>query len=690
MDDVESEKLLRAGYDHFLGKRFGEAEGVYREVLRARPTDPDGLQLLGLVMGETGRYGEAVGLLRRVIGMHPKVPRLHWTVGDYLVKAGDWKGAAEAFQGALAIKPDDAETLSKLGGALKQLGHAEEAAGVLRKALEIQPGMYQAMINLGAVYTEMGRFAEAEEILREAVAKYPEAHEGWVNLGSVMKSVAKVDEAIEVLEKAQRMKPDSPEGLNNLGAAYLLRGRLDEAAGAFEKAIGLGGSTVGPAIHNLAITRKDQGMVEEAVRWHEKAIAADPMNALYESNRLFTLHLDWRLSGERLLEEHKKYNRFLPSGPRVVGLNELLPEKKLKVGLVSPDLRKHAVAFFLLPLLENYDRNEWEVICYQSGPVADEVTEKMKGLVAGWRNIVAMTPDQAAEQIRADEIDVLVDLAGHTANSRLLVFARKPAPVQMTWLGYPGTTGLSTMDWRVSDGFADPEGAERFCSEKILRMQGSAWCFHPLSGSPAVKELPAKRNGYVTFGTFNNFPKISPQTLEMWAEILRGVAGSKLLLKNNSMRSGHAVGKVKGFMAERGIAQERVEVERWREEFDEHLEMYNRVDVGLDTFPYHGTTTTCEALWMGVPVVSLAGGTHCSRVGVSLLNAVGLGEMVAGDAKEYVGKAVGLAGDLAGLEKLRKGLRERMHGSGLMDGKGFAKRMQGGVRGAWRGYCRGK
>jgi len=346
------------------------------------------------------------------------------------------------------------------------------------------------------------------------------------------------------------------------------------------------------------------------------------------------------------------------------------------------------VAYFLLPLLENRDRDQFHVTAYSNSFVADEVSGRIQRSVDSWCSIAGAPDEQVAERIRADRIDILVDLAGHTADHRLLVFARKPAPVQITWVGYPGTTGLDAMDYRCSDPLVDPpEDATRFSSEQVLLLPRSMWCYVPLSGSPSVGPLPALTAPEITFGSFNNFGKISSVTLDMWAEILRQTPGSRLVLKNVAMRSPAVMNQAKRHFAQRGITDDQLELLSPDEALLDHLNQYNRIDISLDTFPYHGTTTTCEALWMGVPSITLEGPSHASRPGASLMSNVGLHELIAKTPEAYVEKAVSLAGDLPRLAEIRAGLRQRMLESPLMDASSFARDMEACYRQAWRTWC---
>jgi predicted O-linked N-acetylglucosamine transferase (SPINDLY family) len=346
-----------------------------------------------------------------------------------------------------------------------------------------------------------------------------------------------------------------------------------------------------------------------------------------------------------------------------------------------------SVAFFLLPLLEAHDKKVFHATCYATAAKTDTVTDRLRAASDAWYSFVGLSDDRAAQRVRDDRIDILVDLSGHGANNRLLMFARKPAPVQVTYLGFVGTTGLATMDYRLTDSFVDPSEGESFCTERLIRMPDAAWCFAPLSGSPPVSQLPAVTNGYVTFGSFNSLAKVTPDVLDCWARILDQVPGSRLRLKAVALRAAEVVARTRRFFIERSIDPERLELVIDDRSLLQHLSQYDHVDIALDTFPYPGMATTCEALWMGVPVITLAGSHYRSRVGASLLTNAGLPEFVAPTRDAYIQFAATLGADLSRLANLRTTMRERMQQSALMDAQRFAHAFESSLRDVWRNWC---
>jgi predicted O-linked N-acetylglucosamine transferase (SPINDLY family) len=363
------------------------------------------------------------------------------------------------------------------------------------------------------------------------------------------------------------------------------------------------------------------------------------------------------------------------------------PDRVMRVGYVSGDLWEHAVSFFFEGLLASHNPSQVEVFCYADVMRPDATTERLRGLAPRWRDIARRNDDEVAQMVREDGIDILVDLAGHSTGNRLQVFARKPAPVQVTYIGYPHTTGMRAMDYRIVDAITDPPGADTTHTERLVRLSRPFLCYRPAADAPEVGALPADGAGHVTFCSFNALAKIRRPTVELWGRVLAAVPESRMILKAPRLQDEAPRGAIRGWFKEAGIAADRVEFVAGTKGFLEHLAVYGRADIGLDTFPYHGTTTTCEAMWMGVPVVTRAGGAHRSRVGVSLLTAVGLADLVAATPEEFVSKAAALAGDRERLRGLRAGFRERMRASALMDCAGLARAVEEAYRNMWRSWC---
>ncbi len=415
---------------------------------------------------------------------------------------------------------------------------------------------------------------------------------------------------------------------------------------------------------------------------------------LAHQNLLLVLNYSEDHTAQQVYEEHLRFARLheepLRSTIEPHG-NDRAPGRRLRVGYVSPDFRAHSVAFFIEPVLEHHDRDRFEVFCYYNNTLADAVTERLRRHADGWRIIAGKSDAEVARQIRADRIDILVDLAGHTAMSRALVLARKPAPVQVTWLGYPNTTGLSAVDYRITDEFADPPGtSEHLHAERLVRLPGSFSCYRPPDDAPDVAGLPAGMTGCITFGSFNAPAKISARSIGLFAEVLRAVPGSRLMLKNNALHEAATRETMIQAFLRVGVAPDRLMLLGRDPSHGHHLAHYNDVDIALDTVPYNGATTTCDALWMGVPVVTLAGTTHVGRVGVSLMSNLGLTDLIAHTPLEYSAIAARLAEDLQALAALRAGLRPRMSTSVLTDARRFTGHLEQAYRKMWEKYVEGQ
>lgn len=478
---------------------------------------------------------------------------------------------------------------------------------------------------------------------------------------------------------------------NDLGAGLALLGHLESAAKQFRKALAIQ-PDLGEAHGNLAGTLVEQGHTPEALGHYAQALQLNPESAVIHSNMLLALHYDVTCSPERMFAEHLRYAQQHTQHLATVSLTRpgRDPERILRIGYVSPDFRTHSVAHFISPILTHHDRQRFQVVCYANVASADQITQRLRSHADCWQDVYGM-PDQAlAELIRTDEIDILVDLAGHTRGHRLLVFARRPAPVQMTYLGYPNTTGLPTIDYRITDEFVDQSGvADALHTEELIRLPDGFLCYQP-ADADAASSPPATERGFVTFAFFNSMSKISIPVLDAWASILRAVPNSRLMVKARALRDAASRRYVQAILARHGVDLQRIDLLAQVSSVEEHLALYRQADIALDPFPYSGTTTSCEALWMGLPVVTLAGRTHHSRVTSDLLHRLHLADLSADSVEAYVDCAVNLATDFARLQALRGSLRQRMHDSGLLDGPRFVRSLEAAYRAVWRRWCTGQ
>jgi predicted O-linked N-acetylglucosamine transferase (SPINDLY family) len=531
---------------------------------------------------------------------------------------------------------------------------------------------------------EAGQLAAAEAHYREILARDAQRPEVYYNLGLVLRSRGRLHDAAAAYEQALALQPRFPAAANNLGAVLASLGQFDEAEDMLRHSLLLDPAAA-ETWNNLGAVLKDLGRLDEAIGCLEHANRLEPANARFHSNLVFTLHYSPRFSAAALRQAAQRWDEChaRPLGVAVPPApNAPAPDRRLRIGYVSPYFRDHCQALFTVPLLAHHDHDRGEIFCYSDNQVPDGVTARLRGYADHWRETGRLSDAQLADLIRQDGIDVLVDLTLHLAHQRLLVFARRPAPVQLTWLGYPGTTGLAAMGHRLTDPWLDPAGTdEASYAEQSLRLPDSFWCYDPLTDLPPASAQPPLPRRRVTFGCLNNFCKVTDATLDLWARILAAVPASQILLL---VPPGASRARVK---ARLGVLSDRVEFVGYQPR-QEYLKLYHRIDLGLDTFPYNGHTTSLDALWMGVPVVSLSGTTAVSRAGLSLASTLGLPGLVAGTPDEFVAVAVALARDHARLAELKAGLRERMTRSPLMDAPRFARHVEHAYRVAWQAWCR--
>lgn len=636
---------------------MAEAEAIYRKILAVEPRHAGAMHLLGLVAHQRRDHELAVDLIGRAIGINPREPAYHSNLAEAIRQLGDPEAALAACRRAIAINPDFAEAYTNLGNALREVGRPDEAANAYRDALRRKPTLPRTRSNLGDVLQELGNTDAAIAECSAAIQMNPALAEAHCNLGNALRSQHRLDEAICAYRRGTDLDP-------NLANAH----------------------------SNLASTLAETGRLEEALACHDRAAAISPADASLGSSRLFTLQHDGERPAEEVFAEHKAWGRQfavpLTIARTKLGETNLSPERRLRVGYVSADFRRHPVGQFILPLLAAHDPHVCEIFCYSNLAALDPMKGLLKTHAHEWRNIFGLPDAVVADMVRRDRIDLLIDLSQHTSGNRLLVFARNPAPVQISYLGYPGTTGVPAIDYRLTDHFADPPGlTEELFTESLWCLPRSAWCFSECLPYPPVQPPPSTQGRSVTFGCFNRALKFDAQTIRLWVQILHVTPGSRLLLKDSAFQSADAVGRFTGFFTEHGIARERLELRGRDSDPIQHLDRYNNVDVALDTTNYNGTTTTCEALWMGVPVVALAGRTHASRVGVSLLSNAGLSELVAGNEMEYLRIAAALVADPQRLAALRSSMRDRMRASPLMDAARFARDVEEAYRGMWRRCC---
>ena len=590
---------------------------------------------------------------------------------------------------ALVQEGDSAALQYLLGCALEDIGRAGEALAAYGKALEFDPGHAKAANNLGCLQELFGQLDEAAASYGRALDADPKLANALFNRANLEKQRGRTAAAEADLRRALALDPAHADWHCSLAEVLLLQWRLDDAEASERAALAIQ-PRYARAWFGMGNTLMMLSRADEAESAFRQAIEIEPDLAEAHGNLLLCLHYRKGNDAPALFEEHlawaKRHAEGLRQSAGYAAINRS-PGRRLNIGYLSPNFHRHSVASFFEPLLAAHDRTRFRVFCYSNVDHPDEVTARLQGLADVWRDLRGESGDGAARMIREDRIDILVDLAGHTGGGQPLVFARKPAPVQIAWLGYPNTTGLAEMDFRLTDTVADPAGeTDRFHSEELLRLPNGFLCFAPDAGSPEPGELPALAAGRITFGCFNNLAKVTPDMIALWSRLLAAAPQARLLLKAHALGSESARRGILALFAGHGIDAGRLALHGPEDAVAGHLARYREVDIALDTFPYHGATTTCEALWMGVPVVTLAGSTHVSRVGASILKQVALDDLVATSADEYLAKALALSSDLDKLRALRQGMRARMRASPLLDGAGFARAVEAAYQEAWTGW----
>ena len=565
-------------------------------------------------------------------------------------------------------------------------GRLAEAERGYREILRREPEHADSLHLLGVIAMQSGDLPSALSLVQRAVALRPDAAVCRNNLGQVLDRLGRYDEAARCYEAAIELDPGYAEANNNLGFLLARQDRLTEADALYRKAIDLEPEYAEPHT-NRGNLLKDRGELDAAIACYRRAIELRPDLSALHSNLLLPLHYHPGYSPADLLREHRAWaeRHVAPlAAARRPHANVRDPDRRLRVGYVSPDFREHSVARFVLPLFREHDRRQVEVFGYSDAPTPDAVTRLVREHVDQWRDVATLGDEKLAEVVRADGIDILVDLAAHSGHNRLLTFARKPAPVQVTYLAYCSTTGCDAIDYRLTDRFLDPPEQCGDYTEASIHLPHCYWCYSapPLPGS--LRPSTEHRVGPLTFGCLNNFAKVTDVTLELWARLLRRVPEARLLVYARTEAHRARVWRALG---EGGVDESRAAFVG-RQPLADYLETYRLIDVALDPHPYCGGTTTCDALWMGVPVVSLAGRTAVSRAGATLLANVGLGHLVTRTPEQYVELAAALIRDAAGLAALRRELRERIESSPVMDARQFARDVEAAFRIGWRAWCR--
>ena len=687
---------------------------------------------MSLVKPGASRPADALASCQRNLTLHPESPDAHLQCAAVLRSLGKSEEAIHHCNVALKLDPLSALAHFHLGDIQMARGSFAEALGAYRACVDLDPGLAVAHQRLGWIAFKHGEFLDALECYQHALAAGADTSVLHLDIGMALMALERFDEAQASIDRAIALKPLDPELYFHLARCLRRKNLPDDATASLEKAVQVGrgsgplrlkaASAVGRLGRNdvarrllLPIAPNDpayahaqsglgtmaftEGRHDEAIRYFKTALRLIPGLVGTRSSLLLALNYAAGYSAQSIFQEHVEFGRAHARGlkGKWVRPGAGLAGKRLRVGYVSGDFKEHSVAYFVETALSCHDHDSFELYGYSNTPADDGVTRSLKTHFDHWHNIRTLSDEHAAALIRQHDIDILVDLSGHTADNRLLVFARKPAPIQVSWLGYPNTTGLDAMDYRLTDGFAEPVGmTERYNVEKLWRLPDVFCCYSPCVKEPArrasaelaVRTTPALKNGYVTFGNFNNIAKMSPSVVALWARLLRELPSAKLMLEAPRLGTDYLRERVLAQFAAHGVGEQQLILLGRKPE--QQYVLYHEVDIALDSFPCNGGTTSFDTLWMGVPLVTLAGQTFVSRMGVSLLSNLGLTELVAQNEDQYCEIVKRLTADALHLDALRQSIRPRMEASPLLDQARFTRNMESAFRAMWAGWCTGK
>jgi protein O-GlcNAc transferase len=569
----------------------------------------------------------------------------------------------------------------ELGNRHYVAGRLADAEAIYRQVLKVAPRNHVALHYLGAIALQRRQLDAAVGLMRQSIGEAPGVADYHTNLGLALAAARRFEEAIASQRQAIALAPTAPEAYSNLGNTLAAIGRTEEAIESYRKELSLH-PNAGRVWSNLGMTLSETGRIPEAIGCYRHGIASLPENSALHSNLLMLLHFDPAVSAAEIHEEHRQWaaRHATPLASEILPHpNDRTVGRRLRIAYVTADFREHVVGRSMLPVLANHDKGRFEVFCYSDALSHDDTTGRIRSYIDVWRNTGDLNDAQLAEQIRHDRIDLLVDLTLHLANNRMLTFARKPAPVQLTYVGYAASTGLPTMDYRITDVHLDPPGRPSDGPERLLRLPQCYWAYRPLAQAPEVGPLPALRNGHVTFGSFNSFRKVNPAVIGAWAQLLRELPDSRLMLL---LPGGDANTHVLSLFEHHGVRREQIQMLPARP-LDAYFRLYHDVDISLDPFPYNGGITSLDSLWMGVPFVTIAGERAVGRAGLSLLTNVGLTDLIAQSADEYVQTTLHLARDTSRLEHYRQSLRTRLADTALMNEKQFTRDLEALYLEAW-------
>ncbi len=673
--------LLNARVLHEAGD-FAGAERDYRRTLVGDSSLAEVWYLLGRTCHSLGKPDQAVASYQRALALRPDLAEARSNLGIALASLGRVPEAMECYREAIRLRPDYAEAHNNLGNSLDFVGLSREAVVSLRQAIRLRPHFFEAYNNLGIVLKKLGEWDQAVACLLEAIRLKPDSAEAHGNLGIALSEIGKDAEAIAAYERALSLKPDHVPALLGRGKILANRGDLEGAERGYRESLQISPDS-SELWGGLGFILCEQGRLTEGLDAYRVAIRLKPDSPPTWSNFLFHRNYDPEAHPSTLRDEHRQWGELLgrpASAPTFHNVHKS-ESRPLRVGYVSPDFRHHAVASFLEPILANHDRGRVTVFCYSDVASPDATTARLRAYADFWRETRFLTDHEVAGLIRRDQIDILVDLAGHTAHNRLAVFAQRPAPVEITYLGYPSTTGLRTIDAMITDDVIDPIDRPTWSTEEPLRVPGTFCCFAPPAEAGEISPLPLLKNGFPTFGSFHKVPKLNPKVIDLWSKLLLAIPNSRLVLVRDLLKGRIGREILASFQA-REVDPARIELrDDWNTR--NHWSHYSAIDLALDTFPWSGHTTACESLWMGVPVVTLMGDRRSSRLTASVLKAMNLTDLIAETPEQYIEIASRWVADPARLAQWRIEQRGLMRTSRLCDGQTFTKELESAFESLW-------
>ena len=690
---------------------FHDAMAKYTEAIAADETHAPSFYCAGVLFGEMGKQDRAIDMYERAVRARPMYPEALCNMGVIHKSRGNLQEALQCYERCLAGSPNfvlaqrnAAIALCELATKMKSERRFDDAMRMYEKSLSLHPQYADGYYNFAVALAERGN-TDAAIIMYEAAIRYnPSCAEAFNNLGVIYRDRGNLEKAVECYTMAMKLLPSFPQPMNNLGVIYTCQGRFSEALKVLRNAVEAA-PWYAEAYNNLGVLYRDAGLINEAIGAYENCLRLDPGSRTAGQNRLLALnciisgedarvsdaHREWGCAFTERIEMGKTASGSSPGSGDSGGITTQartaeahnLAEQPLVVGYISPDFFVHSVSYFIEAPLRHHRASKVKIVIYNVTQSQDQKTQmfrllaKEKGWV--WRDVQNDKETEIADMVRRDGVDILVELTGHTANNRLGVLAQRAAPVQVTWIGYPNSTGLSQCDYRFTDAIADPVDTEQEYVETLYRLPQCFLCYTPTSADEAgpVGSLPALHNGYITFGSFNSLSKMTPDVFRLWARVLRAVPNSNLLIKGKSLACPTVVARLQQYFVENGVSPARIDTMPLMPQTGSHLQVYStHVDISIDTFPYGGTTTTCESLYMGTPCITLRGNCHAQNVGASLLTAVGLEDWIADTEDEYVEIAKLAASDLSALATLRAQLRDRLLASPLCNGPDFVSALE--------------